>query len=337
MDKILSIIVPVYNVEKYLRKCLDSIFDQTIDNFEVICVNDGSTDSSAYILDEYAKKHGNMIVFNQENGGLSMARNSGMKLATGKYIGFVDSDDFVDPNMFLSMVERAEQDNSQIVISNPYIYDMLTERTYVYRNMVDFFRLSLLGAFSPLDHIKVFEYIGAWDKIYLSEFIKNNNLTFPVKRIFEDAPFTYKALSIAQRVSVIKESYYYYRKNAGGSITDKERVNDNYKYDFLRNSKEIKDFLKEHNCYKQVAPVFLEYLMRTGLYHNSYATTKKSFLRIFDEMRSLIDEYDCEIIKGIGIDKFIWYSNVLLSNDLKTCYKQIEEKQSACEVYIKNN
>lgn len=337
MDKILSIIVPVYNVEKYLRKCLDSIFDQTIDNFEVICVNDGSTDSSADILDEYAKKHGNMIVFNQENGGLSMARNSGMKLATGKYIGFVDSDDFVDPNMFLSMVERAEQDNSEIVISNPYIYDMLTERTYVYRNMVDFFRLSLLGAFSPLNHSKVFEYIGAWDKIYLTEFIKNNNLTFPVKRIFEDAPFTYKALSIAQRVSVIKESYYYYRKNAGGSITDKERVNDNYKYDFLRNSKEIKEFLKEHNCYKQVAPVFLEYMMRTGLYHNSYATTKKSFKRIFDEMRSLIDEYDCEIIKGIGIDKFIWYSNVLLSNDLKTCYKQIEEKQSACEVYIKNN
>ena len=334
MDKLLSIIVPVYNVEKYLRSCLDSIFNQTIDNFEVICVNDGSTDSSADILEEYAKEHKNMIVFNQENGGLSMARNSGIKLASGKYIGFVDSDDFVDPNMFLSMVERAEQDNSQIVISNPYIYDMLTEKTYVYRNMVDFLRLSLLGAFSPLDHIKVFEYIGAWDKIYLTEFIKENKLSFIAKRIFEDAPFTYEALSIAQRVSVVKESYYYYRKNAGACITDKERINDNYKYDFLRNSKEIKEFLKEHNCYEQVAPVFLEYLMRMGMYHHAYATTKKAFNRIFDEMGALLGSYELDIIKNIGIEKFIWYSEKLAEKDKKRVYKNIKSKQQAPEVKV---
>lgn len=334
MDKILSIIVPVYNVEKYLRKCLDSIFDQTIDNFEVICVNDGSTDSSADILDEYSRMYENLIVLTQKNAGVSVARNSAMKVATGKYIGFVDSDDFIDKNMYLAMIQRAEKCNADIVIANPYIYDMSSDNTYVYRNMLDYLRLDRLNGFSPLDVPKVFEYIGPWDKIYNAEFLRKTNVEFPVGRIFEDHVFSYYTFALAQRVSVIKESYYYYRKNAGGSITDKERVNDNYKYDFLRNSKEIKEFLKEHNCYKQVAPVFLEYFMRMGMYHHAYATTKKAFNRIFDEMSALLDSYELDIIKNIGIEKFIWYSRMLAEKDKKRVYKNIKSKQQAPEVKV---
>ncbi len=334
MDKLLSIIIPVYNVEKFLKQCLDSVFAQTISDFEVICVNDGSTDSSADILEEYKQKYENMVIYTQVNGGLSAARNAGIKIASGKYIGFVDSDDFIEADMYRAMVLRAEQDNAQIVVSNPYIYDSKTHKTYVYRNMIDFLRLSRLGVFAPTNCPQVFEYIGAWDKLYLTEFLKENQLTFPVGRIFEDAPFTYAALSLASHVSVIKESYYYYRKNAGASITDKERINDEYKYDFLKNSKEIKAFLKECKCYEQVAPVFLEYFMRMGMYHHSYATTKKAFKRIFSEMRDLVNEYDCKVINDIGIEKFIWYSQVLYSNDKRKCYKQIKEKQLAKEVKV---
>jgi len=326
MGKLISIIIPVYNVEKYLRQCLDSVFAQTIMDFEVICVDDGSTDSSPQILQEYSLKYSNLIVYTQQNGGMSAARNAGMELATGKYIGFVDSDDFIDPDMYRLMIERAEKDGSQIVVSNPYIYDMKTKKTYVYRNMVDFFHLSQLGAFNPLDNIRIFEYIGPWDKIYETNFLKGNNLKFPLQRIFEDAPFTYQALTLAKSVSVVKDSYYYYRKNAGGSITDKEKTNDNYKYDFLINSREIKDFLKAHNCYKRVAPVFLEYFMRFGSYYHAFATTNKAFKKIFNGMRDLLDDYDLNIITSLGNDKYTWYSKVLSANDKRNCKKHLKEK-----------
>lgn len=103
MEKItpkVSIIVPVYNVENYLRKCLDSLINQTLKNIEIICINDGSTDNSLSILEEYASKDERIIVINQENAGVSSARNRGLEIATGEYIAFVDADDSVTPDCF---------------------------------------------------------------------------------------------------------------------------------------------------------------------------------------------------------------------------------------------
>ncbi len=117
---ILSIVVPVYNVENYLSKCLDSILNQDIanDDYEIVVVNDGSTDRSGEIAKEYAEKHSNITLINQKNQGLSGARNSGIKVAKGKYIQFVDSDDYLEPNVEKSLVEKMESENLDILRFN---------------------------------------------------------------------------------------------------------------------------------------------------------------------------------------------------------------------------
>ncbi len=121
-NPVISILIPVYNVEKYLDKCLDSLISQTLTNIEIICVNDGSTDNSKQILESYQKKDSRVKVINKENGGLPSARNAGLDAAKGKYVGFVDSDDYVEINMFEKMVAAAEKDDSDIVVCGANIF-----------------------------------------------------------------------------------------------------------------------------------------------------------------------------------------------------------------------
>ncbi len=111
-----SVIVPIYNVEKYLRKSLDSLANQTINDYEVILVNDGSTDNSQSIIDEYVEKYSVFKGFKKENGGMSSARNFGLKYAKGEYIAFVDSDDFVELNFLEKLYDKAKKDKSDVVI-----------------------------------------------------------------------------------------------------------------------------------------------------------------------------------------------------------------------------
>lgn len=131
MDCLLSIVVPVYNVEEYLSKCLDSILNQDIDkdDYEIIVVNDGSTDGSGGVAKEYAEKYSNITLINQENQGLSGARNSGIKVARGKYIQFVDSDDYLEPNVEKSLVEKMESENLDILRFN---YQNVNEKGEVF-------------------------------------------------------------------------------------------------------------------------------------------------------------------------------------------------------------
>ena len=110
----ISVVVPVYNVEAYLERCLDSLINQTLSDIEIICVNDGSTDSSPEKLEEFAKKDSRIKIINQENGGLSAARNTGIEAATGEYIGFVDSDDYVDLDFYEKLYNAATSHNADI-------------------------------------------------------------------------------------------------------------------------------------------------------------------------------------------------------------------------------
>ena len=111
-----SVIIPVYNVEKYLSECLDSVVNQTLKDIEIICVNDGSPDGSAAILEEYAQKDNRIKVITQENRGLSEARNSGLKIASGEYIAFLDSDDYIDLKFFEQLYKRGIESNSDVVV-----------------------------------------------------------------------------------------------------------------------------------------------------------------------------------------------------------------------------
>lgn len=124
MDKLISVIVPIYNVEKYLTKCIESIINQTYENLEIILVDDGSPDNCPIICDEYAKRDSRVKVIHKKNGGLSDARNAGLDIATGEYIMFIDSDDFVEIDMMESMMNNMIDNNVDLVVCNiKYIYD----------------------------------------------------------------------------------------------------------------------------------------------------------------------------------------------------------------------
>ncbi len=214
MDAMVSVIVPVYRVEDYLDKCIESIIGQVYSNLEIILVNDGSPDNCGEICDDYAKKDKRIKVVHKKNGGLSDARNYGIEVATGKYILFVDSDDWVELDTAGYLVDLALINSSDIVtVTYAPVYEgslpTPDSGTYRVRNLDPAEALSdaLYGSDSTLH---------AWGKLYKRSLFKN--VRFPVGRLYEDAGTTYKLIAKSKKVTVSSAKKYYYLQRQG-SIT----------------------------------------------------------------------------------------------------------------------
>ncbi len=221
-----SVIVPVYNVKKNLAKCLDSIIAQTLKDIEIICVNDGSTDGSDKVLEEYKKKDARIQVVNRKNGGLSAARNTGMPYAKGKYIGFVDSDDYIEPTMYELMYYNAEHFQSQMVICAAHKIDDTTGIVFdddPYYTLGYFPKELDNRAFTHVDTKDFFQdlCVMAWNKLYLRSFLEEKNAKFPDGYIFEDGPFFTDIYFDMDRVTIVRDFLYYYRVNRANSIVCK--------------------------------------------------------------------------------------------------------------------
>lgn len=166
----ISVIIPVYNVENYLRQCLDSVINQTLKEIEIICVNDSSSDGSLAILEEYAAKDSRITVISQPNGGAGAARNNGMAHSHGKYLSFLDSDDFFEPDMLEEAWKKAEADAADFVV---YRCDQYNTETQEYVPVPWTLRMKEVPPYSPFNHrqmtMNIFRvFIGwAWDKLYL--------------------------------------------------------------------------------------------------------------------------------------------------------------------------
>lgn len=217
----LSIIVPVYNVEKWLHSCIESILNQTFDNYELILINDGSIDNSGDICSQYAAKDSRIIVVNQNNQGVSAARNSGLQMAKGKYISFVDSDDIIHKDMYRIMIPIMEKYNLDILKSDFKRFDtQVYMKEYKEDYVVSFFtRENAFDNFinmseSPQKAIKT----CVWDGIYKKETIMK--IKFPIGYIFEDGYFTADALYCSTKIAHINREFYYYRVTPN-SIMDK--------------------------------------------------------------------------------------------------------------------
>lgn len=201
-----SIIVPVYNTEKYLQKCLDSLTGQTLRDIEIICVNDCSTDGSLKTLQDYAKNDSRIRIIDfKENRGVSIARNTGIDAATGEYIGFVDSDDFIDPDFYEKLYTKAKENNADIIKGNVYDYDIskgASELTNFY-NINDKIRKNTAS----------FLY-GFTSAIYKTVFIKQNNIYFPESIThFEDPYFSISVTLCNPQISLVDDAKYYYVKH----------------------------------------------------------------------------------------------------------------------------
>ena len=226
----LSIIVPIYGVEQYLRKCVDSLLAQDIDNYEIILVDDGSPDSCPQICDDYAATHKNIRVVHRENGGLSAARNSGIEVAQGEYIMFVDSDDYIEPNVLKGLLTQVERDNLDVLryrlqyvnpqheVYNPYKSDPFKGNDYseVPTDGVSFLNSRMSTA------CYAWAFILRRDLIYTSNFkhqTSGNNVLFTEGIYFEDTDWTPRMLCKAKHVASTNTVVYNYLQREG-SITN---------------------------------------------------------------------------------------------------------------------
>ncbi|MGI6216288.1 MAG: glycosyltransferase family 2 protein, partial [Coriobacteriales bacterium] len=221
MQPLVSVIVPVYNTEDFLPQCIESILGQTYENIELICVDDGSTDSSLSILEQYAVSDERMTVLHQENKFSGAARNLGMANSKGEYLLFLDSDDFFDTTMVEKMVADAEKNGSDIVICHSFHYDNNTGEVkpigYSLKHLEG--RTSFSGKeMAPF----TFQFcVGwPWDKLFRRSFVEKNRLDFQSQRTTNDAFFVFMAVAIAEKITVIEDGLAYHRINNGSSISN---------------------------------------------------------------------------------------------------------------------
>lgn len=216
-----SLIVPVYNVEKYLGKCLESCRSQTLNDIEIICIDDGSTDHSGKILDEFAAEDSRVTIIHKENEGLSSARNAGLRVANGEWIMFLDSDDFIEPNACERVwVESQEEDTEIIVFGSDFFPKHPVPKDAYWLQNVLYTRTQRFYEFEPYI---LFDMPGAkpfvWRQAFSSSFLKNHSLEFDETAKFaEDILFQFMVFPHAKHISFIADSLYHYRIGRKGSL-----------------------------------------------------------------------------------------------------------------------
>ena len=226
-DSKVSIIMPVYGVEDYVGKAIESIQAQTYKNWEFFCVDDGTKDRSGEICDEYAKSDDRIIVIHKENGGAPSARNVAIDKATGKYLFFMDSDDWTESTMLEDMVNLAEQNDSQLVISGFYIDTYYSdEEKFTQEQTTESAVYHTNEAFRK-DSIRIFDknlLYPPWNKLYLTDYIKQNKLYFP-QTFWDDFPFVLSVIRDIDRVALTSKMYYHFIRKRAESETAKYRDN----------------------------------------------------------------------------------------------------------------
>lgn len=214
MNKKISVIVPAYNVEKYLRRCLDSLVYQTYPHLEILVIDDGSTDGTRGIIEEYVSRFaGKVFLYAQENAGQAAARNNGISYATGDYIGFVDADDFVSPRMYEYLVQEAEEKDCDLVTCGYYGCNDETGEIQVYQ-------AGCRGEFdqSIFENPEILRLNAPypWNKLYRKELLENAGFAFPEGIIFEDLAAVFPLFLSAKKVGRVHEKLYYYIKGRKG-------------------------------------------------------------------------------------------------------------------------
>lgn len=232
--KKVSVIIPVYNVENYLRKCLDSLVNQTLKDIEIIVVNDGTTDNSQEIINEYVKKYPKKVVsIIQENGGQGAARNTGLLHAKGEYIGYVDSDDYVEENMYEELYKKAKEEDSDIVICG----NNVVKENYEFLSKEDVDKEFLLGK------------MAVWNKIYKKNIIVDNKIQFRSKVWYEDLDFTMKVYFSSKKISYVDKPLYNYLLREGSTMN-----NNNIKrnLELIEAFDSLIDYCKDKKIYNKV-------------------------------------------------------------------------------------
>ena len=211
-----SVIVPVYNIEKYVSRCVESLLAQSFGDFELLLVNDGSTDSSLEILKEFEQKDPRIIVLTKENGGLSDARNYGMKHAKGDYLQFIDGDDFVEPTLLEKCITKLDETKADMVI---FDYNQYYVETNTKERISNHFDENKIYTLKETPTLLTNMMNAAWNKMYRRSLFIDNQIEYPVGYYYEDLGTTYRLISRARGIVFIKEPLVNYLQDRPGNIT----------------------------------------------------------------------------------------------------------------------
>lgn len=271
-----SIIVPVYNVEKEIRKCLDSIKNQTYGDFEVLCVDDCGKDSSMDIVREYAQKDNRFkILTHEHNRGVSAARNTGLDNASGEYTMFVDSDDWLETNALEIIKNNFDKSKSEVIVFN--IYNCYPDGKKEINDTTNFKKSNQTQVLLTENNLNTF--IGVvWNRAYKTSLINDNHIRFPEGMIIEDSDFTFKISMHIKSVFIIEDVLYNYFRNREGSYTTEDAVNNRIKDEITVIS----------NCWK-----YAKSLKRERYYRKYFlkliGTTTKKILGITHKRRYILE------------------------------------------------
>ena len=299
MNKIkVSIIIPIYNAEKYLNKCLDSVANQSLENIEIICVNDGSTDNSKKILEDYSKKNNNIVVINQENKGIVGAKLAGYKKAKGEYIGWVDNDDFVELNMFEKLYLLAESNNADIAICNYQFYPKeIKSKEKWYKSFDGEITWKFLSKSNVL-----------WNKIVKKELLDKMNFIYLFNEFGEGC---YSLIMMnSNKIVTTDEMLYYYR--VGHNSVSNNFKNIKWFEETISRSKKKVEYVTNNNYSKE----WIEFVTYGYLYYNlimmivsSYNNKKERYKeskKIIKTNRLFSRKYKKYLLNSFSISKYLF-------------------------------
>lgn len=280
-----SIIIPVYNVEKYIRECLDSILAQTFQDFEIICVDDGSTDKSLEILQEYKRKDDRLVILQQRHAGAGAARNQGLKLAEGKYIQFLDSDDYFEPTLLEELYTRAEQFGSDLTVCSSRKVDdegNITE-TGSPNFPINIDKVPMEQVFNRQnfkDEIFCLLIPVVWNKLIRKSFLERHYLEFPKLTIYEDIAFMHSVVACADKIVACNKELINYRFNRPGSLVS---TRSSHTIEAVKSCMYLGEFLNSRNllpeCENAYKKAFVNHIRAEISYCND--DEYKEFLKEF--------------------------------------------------------
>ncbi len=311
-----SVIIPVYNSEKVLNQCIDSVCNQTLSDIEIICVDDGSEDNSLKILKEYEKKDSRVNVLSQKNSGAGVARNKGIDLAKGEYIAFVDSDDWIEGNALEKLYNNIKSNDSDMVLFNSIEHKPNNEfrkRIYLkkddsidYNNYTFDYHMNKNFVMNGMFVI--------WSKFYKTSFIKDNNIRFYCHDIFNDVQFHIQSMLFAKRISYLPEILYHYRRMGQNSLQNSRAVSRKgfILFDIFD---EIEQWLKDNGFFKDFETNFYRFVLTEsqGRLNKTDVVFKEDLFKIIkDKFMSM--EITTESLKNMNIRNYQFYIHVINSN-----------------------
>lgn len=316
-----SILVPIYNVEKYLKQCLDSIINQTLKDIEIICINDGSTDNSSQILNTYTNDK-RIKIINKENSGYGASMNKGLKLATGEYIGIVESDDFIKPNMYEELYKLAKEKNLDIAKSDFYYYYTSTNQSRIAGKIKKTLTNKIFNVKNEPNILSIQPSI--WSAIYKKELLQEHNIQFleTAGASYQDTSFSFKAFASAERIAFTSQEYLFYRQdNVNSSINSPNKI-----FCICEEWEEITRYINSN-------PKLKEIINQTKL-STQFNIYRWNVLRLAPSLRNIFIEkyqetFNQYLLNGELEDKF--YQNInkneftILLNDKKEYRKLIDK------------